>query len=124
MVMYTTIAGRSNALGGLVDATVTAPVITCPPYSEAFGGSDVFSSLRMPGGVAPLLILEPANAALAAAKILGLSDPRLADLVRQGGERPLNIARQQDELVRLVLRDPTGVWAHKAPRIEVVLEIN
>ncbi len=84
--VYITIAGRSNALGGLVDATVTAPVITCPPYSEAFGGSDVFSSLRMPGGVAPLLILEPANAALAAAKILGLSDPRLADLVRSRHE--------------------------------------
>lgn len=81
--VYITIAGRSNALGGLVDATVTAPVITCPPYSDAFGGGDIYSSLRMPGGVAPLLILEPANAALAAAKILGLSEPRLAELVGQ-----------------------------------------
>ncbi len=84
--VYITIAGRSNALGGLVDATVTAPVITCPPYSEAFAGADIYSSLRMPGGVAPLLILEPANAALAAAKILGLSDPALAELVRQQHE--------------------------------------
>jgi len=49
---------------------------------------------------------------------------RLADLVRQGGERPLNIARQQGEMVRLVLHDPTGVWARKAPRVEVVLEVD
>lgn len=91
--VYITVAGRSNALGGLVDATVTAPVITCPPYSEAFGGADVYSSLRMPGGVAPLLILDPANAALAAAKILALTDEMLADAVRKqhqaAGERIL-----------------------------------
>jgi len=81
--VYITIAGRSNALSGLVDASVAAPVIACPPYSDAFGGADVYSSLRMPGGVAPLLILEPANAALAAAKILGLGDESLAEVVRQ-----------------------------------------
>ncbi|NLT41752.1 MAG: AIR carboxylase family protein [Anaerolineae bacterium] len=81
--VYIAIAGRSNALGGLVDASVTAPVITCPPYSDAFAGADVFSSLRMPGGVAPLLVLDPANAALAAAKILSLGDEALAEVVRQ-----------------------------------------
>jgi Ca-activated chloride channel family protein len=48
---------------------------------------------------------------------------RLADLVRQRGERPLNIARQPGEMVRLMLRDPTAAWALKAPRLEVVLEI-
>jgi 5-(carboxyamino)imidazole ribonucleotide mutase/phosphoribosylaminoimidazole-succinocarboxamide synthase len=69
--VYITVAGRSNALSGMVDASVTAPVIACPPYSEAFGGADIFSSLRMPSGVAPALVLEPANAALLAAKILG-----------------------------------------------------
>ena len=45
---YITIAGRSNALSGVVDARTTAPVIACPPYSEAFGGADIYSSLRMP----------------------------------------------------------------------------
>jgi len=52
-------------------------VITCPPPSPAFGGADIYSSLRMPGGVAPLVILEPEGAALAAAKILALSDSAL-----------------------------------------------
>ncbi|MGQ9683305.1 MAG: AIR carboxylase family protein [Anaerolineae bacterium] len=71
---YITIAGRSNALSGVVDARTTAPVIACPPYGEAFGGADIYSSLRMPKGVAPLVVLEPDGAALAAAKIVGLSD--------------------------------------------------
>ena len=71
-------AGRSNALSGFTDGAVAAPVIACPPPSEAFGGGDVYSSLRMPSGIAPALVLEPANAALLAAKILGLADPAVA----------------------------------------------
>lgn len=73
--VYITIAGRSNALSGFVDAQVSAPVIACPPPSSSYGGADIFSSLRMPGGVAPAVVLEPANAALLAAKILALADP-------------------------------------------------
>jgi len=69
--VYVTVAGRSNALSGMVDAAVAAPVIACPPYSDRFGGADVYSSLRMPSGVAPALVLEPEGAALLAAKILG-----------------------------------------------------
>lgn len=79
--VYITIAGRSNALSGMVDAHVTAPVIACPPYSDRFGGSDLFSSLRMPSGVAPAVVLDPKGAALLAAKILGLTDPELRDRV-------------------------------------------
>ena len=78
---YITVAGRSNALSGLVDAQVTAPVIACPPRSEAFGGADVYSSLRMPRGVAPLVVLEPEGAALAAAKIAGLSEPAIQERI-------------------------------------------
>jgi len=44
---------------------------------------------------------------------------RLADLVRQGGERPLNIQRQAGQLLRLVLQDTSGTWANSAPRLEV-----
>ena len=73
--VYITVAGRSNALSGFVDGAVSAPVIACPPVSDMFGGADVFSSVRMPSGITPSLVLEPANAALLAAKILGLVDP-------------------------------------------------
>ncbi len=73
-VVFITVAGRSNALGGFVDAQTTCPVITCPPYSDRFAGMDIYSSLRMPSGVAPLVVLEPEGAAIAAAKIMGIRD--------------------------------------------------
>jgi 5-(carboxyamino)imidazole ribonucleotide mutase/phosphoribosylaminoimidazole-succinocarboxamide synthase len=73
--VYITVAGRSNALSGFTDGAVQAPVIACPPPGESFGGADVYSSLRMPSGIAPALVLEPVNAALLAAKIFGLGDP-------------------------------------------------
>lgn len=79
--VYITIAGRSNALSGFVDAQVVAPVIACPPPSETFGGADIFSSLRMPSGVAPAVVLDPTGAALLAAKILAVSVPALRDRV-------------------------------------------
>ncbi|RLG69138.1 MAG: 5-(carboxyamino)imidazole ribonucleotide mutase [Methanobacteriota archaeon] len=76
-VVFVTIAGRSNALSGFVDAHTTIPVISCPRYSDKFAGADIFSSLRMPSGVAPMVVLEPEQAGLAAAKILGLLDKGL-----------------------------------------------
>jgi 5-(carboxyamino)imidazole ribonucleotide mutase len=81
--VYITVAGRSNALSGLVDAQVSAPVIACPPYSDKFAGNDVFSSLRTPSGVAPAVVLEPANAALLAAKVLSLAEPSLVERVKE-----------------------------------------
>lgn len=91
--VYVTIAGRSNALSGMVDAQVSAPVIACPPMSDAFGGADIFSSLRMPGGVAPAVVLDPEGAALFAAKLFGLQDTtireKVAALQLQNAERLL-----------------------------------
>ncbi|MEZ4474006.1 MAG: AIR carboxylase family protein [bacterium] len=80
--VYVTIAGLSNALSAFTDGRVAAPVIACPPYSEKFGGADLFSSLRMPSGIAPVVVLTPAGAALAAAKMLALTDPAIADAIR------------------------------------------
>ena len=80
--VYITIAGRSNALSGFTDGLVTAPVIACPPASETFSGADIFSSLRMPSGIAPAVVLEPVNAALLAAKIIAVSDTDMQKAVR------------------------------------------
>ncbi len=82
-LVYITVAGRSNALGGMVDANTARPVITCPPISSTFAGADIYSSLRMPSGVAPLVVLAPEGAALAAAKILALSDAGLRSAVAE-----------------------------------------
>jgi 5-(carboxyamino)imidazole ribonucleotide mutase len=85
--VYITVAGRSNALSGLVDAHVIAPVVACPPYAEKFAGGDLLSSLRVPSGVAPAVVLEPESAALLAAKMLGLADPDLRREVWEAQER-------------------------------------
>lgn len=79
-IVWVTIAGRSNALSAFVEAFVGTPVISCPPLSMP---EDVWSSLRMPADVAPMVVLDPANAAIAAAKILGLADPAIAERVRE-----------------------------------------
>lgn len=80
-VVFITVAGRSNALSGFTDAQTWCPVIACPPYSDTFGGADIYSSLRMPSAVAPMTVLDPANAALAAAKILSLSDEKVREKI-------------------------------------------
>lgn len=87
VVVFITVAGRSNALSGFVDANTTCPVIACPPYSEKFGGMDILSSLRMPSGVSPLLILEPEEAGLAAVKILSMSDSKLRKKIQEYQEK-------------------------------------
>ena len=73
-VVYVTIAGRSNALSAFVDAATPNPVIACPVIGTGWGGMEILSSLQLPSGVASLVVLEPENAALAAAKILGADD--------------------------------------------------
>jgi len=69
-------------LSGFTDGLVSAPVIACPPSSDSFGGADIYSSLRMPSGIAPALVLEPVNAALLAAKILGQTDDDIREQVK------------------------------------------
>jgi 5-(carboxyamino)imidazole ribonucleotide mutase len=81
-VVYITVAGRSNALSAFVDANTVKPVIACPPYSEKFGGADIYSSLRVPSGVGSVVIIEPEGAAVAAAKIFALEDEGLAKRVK------------------------------------------
>lgn len=95
-VVFITIAGRSNALSGFVDANTTKPIIACPPYSDKFAGADVFSSLRMPSGVCPMVVLEPEQAALAALKILGVKDERLEEKIREEQERKKNDIEEAD----------------------------
>lgn len=86
-VVFITIAGMSNALSGFSDAQTYCPVIACPPYSDKFAGADLYSSIRMPSGVAPLTVLSPENAALAAAKIIGLANPDVRQKVADFQEK-------------------------------------
>jgi 5-(carboxyamino)imidazole ribonucleotide mutase len=82
-IVYITVAGRSNALSAFVDANTAKPVIACPPYSEKFGGVDVYSSLRVPSGIGSVVTVEPEGAAIAVAKIFAVEDADLAKRVRE-----------------------------------------
>jgi 5-(carboxyamino)imidazole ribonucleotide mutase len=98
--VYITVAGRSNALSGFTDGSVSAPVIACPPPSDSFGGTDVFSSLRMPSGIAPALVLEPVNAALLAAKIFGVTNAEVRAQVKMSQKRAADKIVEDDASVR------------------------
>ena len=98
--VYITVAGRSNALSGFTDGLVSSPVIACPPPSESFGGADIFSSLRMPSGIAPAVVLEPVNAALFAAKIFGLMDESVRKQVKASQKRAADKVIEDDASVR------------------------
>lgn len=78
-VVYVAVAGRSNALGGFIDCQTQNPVISAPPYSEKYAGFDIFSSIRMPSGVATTVASEAEMAALAAVKIFALGNLELRD---------------------------------------------
>ena len=80
----------------LVDANSRHPVIACPPYSDRFGGMDLLSTVRMPGGVAPMLVLEPEAAALAAAKILAVADQQLGERIAAAQAKSRQLAMEDD----------------------------
>jgi 5-(carboxyamino)imidazole ribonucleotide mutase len=82
-IVYITVAGRSNALSAFMDANSTKPVIACPPYSEKYGGADIYSSLRVPSGIGSVVTIEPEGAAIAAAKILALEDAEIQKSVSE-----------------------------------------
>ena len=98
-VVYITVTGRSNALSAFVDANTMKPVIACPPYSEKFGGADIYSSLRVPSGVGLVVTIEPEGAAIAAAKIFAVEDQELAKRVREYQQSKKREIEKADESV-------------------------
>jgi 5-(carboxyamino)imidazole ribonucleotide mutase len=82
-IVFVTVAGRSNALSAFIDGNTAKPVIACPPYSEKFGGADLYSSIRVPSGIGSVVTIEPEGAAIAAAKMLALEDTELAAKVTE-----------------------------------------
>ncbi len=99
-IVYITVAGRSNALSGFVDANTTKPVIACPPYSEKFGGADIYSSIRVPSGVASLVTIEPEAAAIAAAKIFAVRDFEVERRVREYQQAKKKEIEKCDDSIR------------------------
>jgi len=69
-VVFVTVAGRSNALSGMVAANTRHIVIACPVFATAADYQvDIHSTLRMPSDVPVLTVLAPGNCALAVRRI-------------------------------------------------------
>lgn len=101
-VVFITVAGKSNALSAFVDANTVKPVIACPPYSEKFGGADIYSSLRVPSGVGLVVTIEPEGAAIATAKIFAVEDQELAKRVREYQQSKKKEIEKADDSVKKV----------------------
>lgn len=80
-IVYITVAGLSDALSGIVAGHTKYPSIACPPDSENYGWTKVFSSVMTPRGVSVAFIPKPENAALAAVKILAFTDSILYEAI-------------------------------------------
>src|SRR5665648_246281 len=104
-VVYITVAGRSNALSAFIDGNTAKPVIACPPYSEKFGGADIYSSLRVPSGIGSVVTIEPEGAAIATAKILGLENTEVLANVKGYQEGKKNDLERANEFCLLYTSD-------------------
>lgn len=82
-IVFVTIAGRSNALSGLVSAKTHFPVLACPPFKDyADYLANIHSTLQMPSETPALTVVDPKNAGQAVIRILALSDKDLAKKVK------------------------------------------
>ena len=72
-IVYVTVAGRSNALSGVVSCNTKYPVIACPPFKDKSDFQvNINSTLQCPSKVPVMTILEPQNVGLAISKIFAL----------------------------------------------------
>ncbi|MFH1381093.1 MAG: 5-(carboxyamino)imidazole ribonucleotide mutase [Candidatus Omnitrophota bacterium] len=80
-------AGGAAHLAGVVASHTTLPVIGVPMDTKALGGVDsLFSTVQMPSGIPVATVaIGPAgakNAAILAAEILALNEPRLKKMLK------------------------------------------
>ncbi len=77
-VVFVTIAGRSNALSGVVAGNTHFPVIACPPFADKSDYlTNIHSTIQMPSETPVITVVDPSNAGQAVARILGLTDKDL-----------------------------------------------
>ena len=96
-------AGGAAHLAGLIASLTTLPVIGVPMTSALNGLDSLLSTVQMPAGVPVATMAVGAagakNAAIFAAQILALGDPRLQErLKRHKEELEEKVARQADQI--------------------------
>lgn len=97
-VVYMTIAGKSNALSGMVAANSVHPVIACPPFADKDDYLvNIHSTLQMPSGTPVLTVIDPKNAAQCVARIFGLGYKDIQKKI-QKGQREIKRKFRRDTL--------------------------
>jgi len=99
-IVYITVAGLSDALSPVVAGFTKYPVIACPPDVDKYGLPKIFSSVMTPSGIAVSYVPKPENAALAAVKILALSNSSLARKIEQYLRRAKRAVEEMDAELR------------------------
>jgi 5-(carboxyamino)imidazole ribonucleotide mutase len=111
-IVFITVAGLSDALSGVVAGYTINPVIACPPDFKTYLWGKIFSSAVVPKGVPVTFVAEPENAALAAARILALSDSSLRKAVEKYRDSAREAVVKADE-------ELTAKEAHELERIHI-----
>ncbi len=77
-IVYMTLAGRSNALSGVVAANSIHPVLACPPHRDKVDFMvNINSTLMMPSETPVMTVVDPSNAAYSVVKIFALKNAEL-----------------------------------------------
>lgn len=77
-IVYMTVAGRSNALSGVIAANSVYPVIACPPFKDKEDYiMNINSTLLMPSDTPVLTVIDRLNAIMAVLRIFALKEPKL-----------------------------------------------
>ncbi len=96
-------AGKAAHLAGVLASNTTLPVIGVPVKASELDGLDaLLSTVQMPKGVpvATVAINGAENAAVLAAQILALSEPRLAQKLADDRDLMMRQAMEKDLMVQ------------------------
>ncbi len=105
-IVLITVAGLSDALSGIVAGYTKYPVIACPPDSGKFEGAKIFSSVATPKGIPVAYIPKPENAAIAAAKILALSNHSIYESLHRYKQKTERNVYEGAEKVKKTSKSP------------------
>ncbi len=82
-VVFVTVAGRSNALSGLVAGSTHFPVVACPPFKDKSDYlTNIHSTLQMPSETPAMAVVDPGNAGQAVVRLLALNNKDLGKKIR------------------------------------------
>jgi phosphoribosylaminoimidazole-succinocarboxamide synthase len=71
--IYITVAGKSNALSGVIASNSSVPVISCPPFKDDVDMmTNLQSSIQCPSNCPVMTILSPMNVAISCNRMLQL----------------------------------------------------